>query len=129
MVCVQSPGGQTTSTISLRSGVSAVEIAIYTGLVILLIIFVRALVRAARRKKLLEKYGDQEVVDRIMRKRIWQGMSREQLIDSWGSPADIDQKVYKEKTRDTYKYNQTGRNRYRSRVTVENGIVVGWDLK
>ncbi|MHC2001789.1 hypothetical protein ACYQR9_15270 [Methylobacterium sp. CM6241] len=83
----------------------------------------------ARRKRLIEKYGDAQVVDRIMGKIIWQGMSAEQLIDSLGRPVATDRKVFKNKTSETYKYDQAGRNRYRRRVTIENGIVVGWDIK
>ena len=80
-----------------------------------------------RRKVLLEKYGDPVIVDQIMKQIIWQGMSEEQLIDSWGQPISKDQKIYKSKIVETFKYNQTGKNRYRNRVKVENGIVVGWN--
>ena len=82
-----------------------------------------------RRRRLLEKYNDESVVDRIMRRMIWQGMSEEQLIDSWGSPVSKDHRVYKTKIAETFKYNQTGKNRFGSRVQVENGIVVGWTQK
>jgi hypothetical protein len=33
-------------------------------------------------------------------------MSREQLVDSWGVPADIDDKVYKTKITQTFKYSR-----------------------
>lgn len=83
----------------------------------------------ARRKRfqsLLEKYGSAEVAKDIMRHRIWEGMTTEQLVDSQGSPVDIDQEIYKRTTRETFKYDQAGRNRFRTRVYVENGVVVGW---
>jgi len=64
-----------------------------------------------------------------MRRVIWQGMTQEQLIDSWGRPVARDQKIYKTKTAETFKYNQTGKNRFGSRVQVENGLVVGWSQK
>ncbi|MBZ9732019.1 hypothetical protein LB534_12860 [Mesorhizobium sp. CA18] len=82
-----------------------------------------------RRALLLAKYGDEEIADWIMIRRIWQGMTFEQLIDSWGKPADMTERVYKTKVAHTLKYNQTGKNRYSDRVIVENGIVVGWDQK
>jgi hypothetical protein len=82
-----------------------------------------------RRDYLISKYGDENVVRKILEKKIWQGMSREQLIDSWGEPADIDEKIYKTKVKYTYKYAQSGRNRFRQRVFVEDNIVVGWDSK
>ena len=80
-----------------------------------------------RREYLLAKYHDQVVVNKIMQRLVWQGMTEEQLIDSWGRPAAKGQKIYKTKVTETFKYNQTGKNRFRSRVNVENGIVVGWE--
>jgi hypothetical protein len=58
--------------------------------------------------------------------KIWQGMTKEQLVDSWGRPEDVDQKVYKTKTKEIWKYGQMGKNRYRERVYAEDGVVVGW---
>jgi hypothetical protein len=79
-----------------------------------------------RRSMLLEKYGDEKIVAGIINKTIWQGMTTEQFIDSWGPPTAKEQKLYKTKVTETFKYNQTGRNRFSSRVIVENGIVTGW---
>lgn len=56
-------------------------------------------------------------------------MPEDQLIDSWGRPRARDRKVYRTKVRETFKYNQDDRNRFRSRVHVENGIVIGWEKK
>ncbi|MEJ0096542.1 MAG: hypothetical protein WDN46_24965 [Methylocella sp.] len=80
-----------------------------------------------RRRYLFDKYQDESIVDKIMGKMIWQGMSEDQLIDSWGIPVAKDNRVYKTKTAETFKYDQIGKNRFGSRVRVENGIVVGWD--
>lgn len=82
-----------------------------------------------RREALLKKYGDAEVVTRIMKKMFWQGQTHEQLLDSLGRPLDIDEKVLKTKTKQVWKYSRTGKNRYGLRITIENGIVVGWDQK
>lgn len=82
-----------------------------------------------RREYLMSKYGDIQLVERLMERAIWQGMSEEQLVDSRGRPEAKDEKVYKTKIRETFKYNQTGKNRFRNRVYVENGIVVGWEEK
>jgi outer membrane protein assembly factor BamE (lipoprotein component of BamABCDE complex) len=79
-----------------------------------------------RRKRLMAKYGDALVVEKIMKKMIWQGMTNDQLVDSLGRPADIDEKVYKTKTVLTYKYHPDGARSFRTRVKVENGDVVGW---
>ena len=80
----------------------------------------------ARYAELMRKYNDDQIVTAIMSGSIWQGMSQEQLVDSRGQPDDRDQTVYKTKTKQTWKYGQTGKNRFRERIYVENGIVVGW---
>lgn len=82
-----------------------------------------------RRAALLAKYYDAKIVDMIMRHMFWQGQSQEQLLDSLGRPADIDQKVMKTKVKEIWKYNQTGTNRFGLRITIENNVVVGWDQK
>lgn len=79
-----------------------------------------------RREYLMRKYGDAEIVEDIINGVIRQGMTYEMVIDSWGKPADVDERVFKTKTSHTFKYHQTGRNQFASRVKLENGIVVGW---
>src|SRR5437870_3805048 len=98
---------------------------VLVGIVALIFVLVAWSVAAsaARRKALLAKYGDAQIVDRIMRRMIWQGMSYDQLIDSRGRPADIDEKVYKSKVVHTYKYHPDGRRSFRTRITIENGEV------
>lgn len=83
----------------------------------------------ARRAALLGKYGDTELVRRIVARLVWQGQTQEQLLDSLGQPADTDERVLKNKTRKTWKYHPVGKNRYNLRVILENGVVVGWDRK
>jgi hypothetical protein len=111
------------------------------GLVILLVIIVGLIywISVARRRReerlrlrramLMDKYHSEDIVNKIMDKKIWQGMNAEQLEDSWGKPVSIDRMVYKFKTKQTWKYNSNGRNRFRSRVNFEDGLVVGWELK
>jgi uncharacterized protein len=81
--------------------------------------------RAAERQRLVAKYGD-EIADRILAHTIWQGMTDEQLLESWGGPADKDREIKKTTTKETWKYGQTGRNRFSNRVFLENGVVIGW---
>ena len=81
--------------------------------------------RAAERQRLVDKYGD-EIADRILAHTIWQGMTEEQLLESWGAPADRDREIRKTTTKETWKYRQTGRNRFSNRVFLENGVVIGW---
>lgn len=78
-----------------------------------------------RRNYLIDKYG-RDVGLKILARSVWQGMSAEQLTDSWGPPVDRDTTVYKTKTKQTWKYNQTGKNRFKDRIFLEDGEVVGW---
>lgn len=80
-----------------------------------------------RRIGLLAKHGDMEIVTKIMNHKYWQGQTSEQLQDSCGYPADKDQKVLKTKTKEVWKYGQTGVNRYKLKITLENDLVVGWE--
>ncbi|HEY0329894.1 MAG TPA: lysozyme inhibitor LprI family protein [Rhodopseudomonas sp.] len=81
--------------------------------------------RRTLRQSLIAKYGE-GIANRILARQIWQGMTGEQLVDSWGAPADRDHEIMKSKTKETWKYQQYGRNRFRNRVFLENGMVVGW---
>ena len=84
---------------------------------------------ARRRLKLMARYNDQHAVDMIMSKKIWEGMTQEQLIDAWGRPVEVDERVLKTKIAHVYKYNRTGKTGFRDRVKLDDGIVIGWDQK
>jgi hypothetical protein len=84
---------------------------------------------SARRAALFQKYGDAQIVERIMSRAYWQGQSADQLRDSLGDPVDVDEKVMKTRSRQVWKYQQTGVNRFALRITLENGTVIGWDEK
>lgn len=84
---------------------------------------------ARRRSDLIAKYGSPDEADRIMNQQIWAGMTSDQLIDSVGKPEGIDQAVTVRKTREVWKYHKFGENRYRNRVTVEQGRVTAWTAK
>ena len=77
----------------------------------------------------MAKYKDEKMVDMIMSKRIWEGMTREQLIDSWGRPVEVDERVLKSKVALVYKYGRTGKNAFRERVKLDDDVVVGWDQR
>jgi hypothetical protein len=86
-----------------------------------------------KKKKRLEylraKYVDEDTVRKILDGYLWQGQSEEQLRDSIGTPVAVDRKVLRTKTKEIWKYQQQGANRFGLRVTVEDGYVVGWDKK
>ena len=85
--------------------------------------------KADRLAYLRQKYQDESVVQKIAAGYFWQGQTEEQLIDSIGRPIATDNKVLKSFVRETWKYNQVGRNRYGLRITLENGHVTGWENK
>lgn len=105
------------------------ELLIIIGLVVALWLTFRVYSKKKRREALLTKYGDAKIVEMILSSSVWQGQTQEQLLDSLGNPVDVDQKVLKSKTREIWKYNQTGSNRFGLRITVEDKVVVGWDKK
>jgi hypothetical protein len=89
-----------------------------------------ALAKRSRYSRLLQKYGgDEKLVDALISKTIWQGMTEAQLLDSWGKPAAIEEKVMKTKIKQVFKYRPTAANRYRDKVTLEDGLIVGWDQR
>ncbi|EPQ8526777.1 DUF2845 domain-containing protein [Vibrio vulnificus] len=96
---------------------------------VVVIIVINSYLDKKKRQRLMTKYGNPEVVDRLMKKTIWEGQTEEQLIDYLGKPLDVDQKVLKTKVKETWKYDKAGKNRYNLRIIVENGFVVGWDKK
>jgi hypothetical protein len=103
-------------------------IGIVGAVVILAIVLVIGL-NARRRLKLMARYGDQHAVDMIMSRRIWEGMTEAQLIEAWGKPAEIDERVLKTKIAHVYKYNRSGKASFRDKVKLDDGVVVGWDQK
>jgi hypothetical protein len=112
--------------------VPPVEIALTVVAVVAVIGVIIAFVawgNAQRRLRLLAKYGDEKAVEMIMTRQIWEGMTRDQLIDSWGKPVEIDEKVLKTKVTHVYKYNRSSKTSFRERVKLDDGVVVGWDQK
>jgi hypothetical protein len=93
---------------------------------VILVWVVSAVQNRQRREYLLAKYENQEIVEAIMNKQLWQGATPEQVVDSWGEPEDMDHTVLKNKTKQTWKYGQIGKGRYRQRVFIEDDRVVGW---
>ncbi|MDE5464639.1 DUF1311 domain-containing protein [Bradyrhizobium sp. CSS354] len=80
-----------------------------------------------RRRHLTKKYGPQEAA-RIIAREVWQGMTAEQLTESRGRPAGIGREIIRTRTKETWKYGQTGKNRFQNRIYLEDGIVIGWKV-
>lgn len=81
----------------------------------------------ARRRELMEKYADEQLVNQLLRGEPWMGQSLEMLRDSLGKPAARDEKVLKTKTKETWKYGPLNKRQFKLKVHLENGEVVGWD--
>lgn len=102
-------------------------------LIVIAIIVLAVLAQQVKKQRRLaylrSRYQAEDIVQKIYQGYFWQGQSEKQLIDSLGSPVEIDRKVLKTKRREVWKYNRTGTNRFGLRITVENGHVAGWDKK
>jgi vacuolar-type H+-ATPase subunit E/Vma4 len=78
---------------------------------------------SARRAAVATKYADAELRRHILEGHVWTGMTREQLLDSWGEPEGRSVRVLKTKTKEILIYGARGE---RSQVYLEAGVVVGW---
>ena len=106
---------------------------IYAGIAvlgaILLWCLARWVLKKAKRALWLRAHQDEEMVAVMMEGRIARGMTIEMVLDVWGQPADLDETVLKTKSKQEMKYDQKGKNRFGTRVHLENGLVVGWETK
>lgn len=91
--------------------------------VLALLAVIAGLVVKAKLKKdrLLKKYGDAEVVRKIIERGVWPGQTKEQLLDSLGKPYAVEQGGLHSSER--WKYKGIGGNRNGLEITLENGIV------
>lgn len=103
-------------------------LALFAGAVVL-VCAVALWAYLQRRKQLTAKYGGAEIARCIMQQVVWQGETAEQLRESFGTPADIDRKVLKTKRKEVWKYRPVGKNRFGLKVTLDDGVVVAWDMK
>ena len=108
------------------SGGDGMPALLVAGIVIVsLWLFVKHVRYRRRRASLIARFGEQDAM-RILAREVWQGMTEEQLEESWGLPEDRKQELKKTMLRETLKYGQTGKNRFAQWVFLENGIVIGW---
>ncbi|WP_442845353.1 hypothetical protein [Leeuwenhoekiella sp. H156] len=103
----------------------------YFWIIIFVIVFIiiSYLSYTAKEKRLMKKYKDENLVEKLMQRTYWQGQTMGQLKDSLGKPSDVQRQVLKTKTKETWKYHKTGNNRYDLKIHLENGFVTGWDEK
>ena len=82
----------------------------------------------AHRTLITQRY-DPETAQRILSHQIWQGMTAEQLMDSAGMAEAVDTIVTKRTRKEVWKYDQVTATRFDTRITLEDGVVVGWQKK
>ncbi|MEM1229291.1 MAG: hypothetical protein AAGI15_02050 [Pseudomonadota bacterium] len=82
-----------------------------------------------RREALLERYGDEQVVDDLLEQVLWEGETAAQVRDSLGEPQAVDVLPRQTKKKELWKYGHEGGNRYRLRVTLDDDLVVSWVLR
>jgi len=85
--------------------------------------------KAKRKADLLLKYGDANLVEKILKGSIWAGQTKDELLDALGQPEGVDSKLMKTRSREIWKYTRKGKNRFGLRVTLDNGRVATWDSK
>jgi hypothetical protein len=85
---------------------------------------------SCRRAKLMAKYNDAVLVDKLMANTIWYGQTADQLLDSIGKPAYIKHFQLLTKDKKELSYNQCGKGKYKTTIIIERVTdqyqVVGW---
>lgn len=96
--------------------------------IVVLWVMLHFYLKKKRYNRLVDEY-DEEIATQIMNGEIWKGQTTVQLIQSWGVADHEDVKVLKTKKKEIWKYDKIGKNRYRKTVTIEDYVVVGWEIK
>lgn len=86
-------------------------------------------ITAGRRRHIRAKYPKGDVAQKVLQRQLWIGQTAEQLVDAFGRPSSIDQKVSKTKSKETWRYDRRKGKRFGLRITIEDGAVTGWDEK
>ena len=82
-----------------------------------------------RLKALTKSFGSENAL-KIINGEYWKGMTSSMLREAMGEPYDVDETVYKTKTKLKYFYKpyitRQKTRKFRFRVDIEDNIVVGW---
>lgn len=82
-----------------------------------------------RREMIEQAYANSPYKLDILNGSIRQGMTANMVVSAWGPPAAIDRKVLKTKTKEILKYGPGPGRSFANKVTIEDGIVVGWEQR
>ncbi|MBP3139112.1 hypothetical protein ACTFQ5_20955 [Aliivibrio fischeri] len=99
---------------------------VLTSMIVTLLVVI--FIEKRRKNYLLSKYMDEYVVEQILKNRIWQGQTKEEVEDSIGLPVKIERTVFKHNITECWKYKKR-KGEYSFLVLFENGEVVGWHEK
>jgi len=81
------------------------------------------------RQRLINLYGE-EAAENILNGKIWQGMTKDMLMESVGSPSSSKETVTKTAKKEKYYYGRyytdRGTEKFKVEVQLENNILVGW---
>lgn len=67
---------------------------------------------------LIEKYGQADA-DQILARKIWKGMTKDMILDSWGKPKQIDRYIGGASIKEEWNYNNKV-------LFIRDGKLVGW---
>lgn len=88
-----------------------------------------ALMEWWRVRRLCKAYPAGPELDDMLAKVIWSGQQSQQVRDSLGRPEAVETLARKTKTKEIWKYGHEGSNRYRLRITLDDGEVSTWKLR
>lgn len=80
-----------------------------------------------RRSELEEKYGSADIADAILSEQLWIGQKKEMLIDAFGDPDHVESHVTSKRSKEILSFQQDDNGNYLLKVSLNNGIVSGWD--
>lgn len=80
------------------------------------------------RQSLIARFG-QEGAAAFVQRQIWYGAPRDAVLELYGNPVSVDDKMLKTKVVEVFKYQPLAKNRYGLKVTLENGAVTEWETK
>lgn len=82
-----------------------------------------------RVRRLCNTYPAGPELDDMLAKVIWSGQQHQQVKDSLGAPDAVETLARKTKSKEIWKYGHEGGNRYRLRITLDDGLVSRWKLR
>jgi hypothetical protein len=68
-----------------------------------------------------------ENANRILAKEVWVGATKDMILEAFGKPDEITEKVLKTKTKRIFKYRDDTSGRFALKITLDDDEVVGWE--